>query len=430
VGRTILSQIAAAGRACLRKPVLSLVGLCALLAGCLAAPLVIPADTPSPQPSPMTLSGIATRSGVPPTQPLRVFFVHGMGTATEDYCALATLMTDLAATLKLQQLPVQEQRGACGNLIVPAPIIIGVPPPTKLTAELYTFNFAAADNQPLVQFSFLLWEPLVDPLRLTLAEDGHPAWAALTTYAKGFIQTHLGDVVLYGGTYRQVMRPAVEKALCYFVGGQPDPADPMGRQCQGGDARPETVLITHSLGGYMLMDAIADLQVYHHDLSDTPGAQPHPANAAAKALARTNLIFMLANQLALLDLTTLQQYPPPTTAPAAPANAEQDESGGMLRAFRRHWRAYHRDAGTKTGRPRQIVAVSDPNDILSFLVSPGTVGVADNDLIVANVYLGEARNWFNLFASPYAAHLNYLTDQTVMNILVCGMTGNTINPCP
>lgn len=430
----MIGRIYEVGRVCLRKSGAALTCLCLFLAGCLAAPLVIPVDTEPPQPGPLKLAGITTKSGIPPNQNLRVFFVHGMGTKPtppDGYCALATLIIGLATSLKLHQLPVPEQHGACGTLIVPTPIYIPVRPPTSLTAELYTFNFAASDDQPLVQFSFLLWEPLVDPIRLTLAESNHPPWAALTTFAKGFIQTHLSDVVLYGGTYREVMRPAVEKALCYFVGGQPDPTDPLGRACNGGDPRPETVLVTHSLGGYMLMDAIADLMVYYHDLAETPGAQPNVLNAAGKALARTELVFMLANQLALLDLTTLQQYPPPASPSATPAKAEAeaDNSAGMLRAFLRHWRGYHHDPDSKNVLPRQIVAVSDPNDILSFLISPGNVGIANEKLIVANVYLGVARNWFNLFASPWDAHDNYLTDQNVMNILACGMTGNTIDAC-
>jgi hypothetical protein len=36
---------------------------------------------------------------------------------------------------------------------------------------------------------------------------------------------------------------------------------------------------------------------------------------------------------------------------------------------------------------------------------------------------------WGLAASPVAAHTNYLQDDGVMDIIVCGMTGSIINRC-
>jgi hypothetical protein len=393
--------------------------LCLSVAGCLMPPEVIPVDTGAPPPTVLKLDGILSRSQATPTgMPIRVFFTHGMGTGETEYCALAPLMTHLVSILKLRQQSVAQPFTTCDGLAVAPPRYIGAPG-TPFRAQLYTYDFVQDGSGRRVQFTFLLWAPLTQPINATVAETGHPSWALLTSAAKSFMQTHLSDVVLYGGTYRQIVRPVVEQALCFFVGGSPDAAD--ARSCQGGDPDQETVLITHSLGGYILMDAVANLRAVH------PAGRNALAgtDAAAKLLKHTDLVFMLANQLALLDMTTLTQYPPPSAPPAAGAPTAQLESNGVLAAFRRHWHDHF--AGAR--RPRQIVAVSDPNDILSYLVSAGNVSIQDENMIIANVYLGVARNWFDLFAWPPSAHLNYLTNDDVMDIIACGMTGNSIEHC-
>jgi hypothetical protein len=220
------------------------------------------------------------------------------------------------------------------------------------------------------------------------------------------------------------MRAAVEQAMCYFINGTPDPT---GHHCAHGDANARTVIITHSQGGYMLMDAIADLQAAHphEDVSDI--AADTSDNAAAMMLYRTGLVFMLANQIALLDLTTEATYPPPTPRQGQSATDGRDlQAHGALGPFMRYWKTSRRL--TNEARPRQIVGISDPNDLLSYLISDGEIDVPD-DTVVANVYLGVAWNVANVGAWPVSAHLNYLTDPTVMNIMVCGMTGNTVVPC-
>jgi len=399
-----------------------LLPLCVALAGCLATPSVISVNS---SPPPAKLDGILTRTTAPPAEPIRIFLTHGMGTGIDEYCALATAIAGLAHVLHVRQQPVAQPFGTCGNLAVPTPRPIAVTGTSEI-AQLFTLDFEGNGNARLVQFSFLLWAPLTAPIKGTLDETNHPSWAALTALSKSFFQTHLSDVVLYGGTYRRVMRAAVEKALCFFVGGTPDDND--ATICNGGTSDEETVLITHSLGGYMLFDAIADLRAAHSQ-AEAGAHWAADTDAAAKALARTDLIFMLANQLALLDLSTLTQWPPPpaATQSAQPTTTEKIEDSSALRAFRQHWDAYH-----ATHSSRQIVAISDPNDILSYLVLTEDVlpSNAADPTVIANVYLGVARNWFGLFAWPPYAHLNYLTNSSVMSIIACGMTGNTINPCP
>jgi hypothetical protein len=393
------------------------------LQGCLASPSVVPANSGPPPPK---LDGILSQASTAKAGSIRIFLTHGMGNVGSEQdtdCALASLVAGLAEVLRVSETPPAQVKLICGSIAIPRPQTIAVAG-TNLTAELYTLDFQGNDNGRHVRFSYLLWATLTNPIKPTLNEDGHPSWAALTSFSKSFFQTRLSDVVLYGGTYRQVLRAAVEKALCMFVGGKPDAAD--ATRCEGGTADEETVLITHSLGGYMLFDAIADLKAAHA-AKEKELRTASPTNAAAKVLTRTQLVFMLANQLALLDLTTLTQWPPPAvTSATGSSGREEPESHGMLMAFQQHWSSYH-----TTPIPRQIVAISDPNDILSYLVTANDVSASDpgSATVVANVYVGVARDWFGLFALPTDAHLNYLTSPKVRDIIACGMTGDTINPC-
>jgi hypothetical protein len=404
----------------------------ALLSACSEmAPTMLPVQTAGQPFTSVRLYGIATEPQSDITSaPLRILLIHGMGTdlyPPDGPCALSAVITGLANSLHMPiQTPVERRDDTtCGGLIVPSPKRLKVPN-TTLEAKFYTYYFRNADNTRTMQVSFLLWVPLTYDLKMTpiMSEQGHPSWALLTGLAKGFMQTHLGDVVLYGGAYRVPMRAAVEQAMCYFINGEPDIT---GHHCAHGDASARTVVITHSLGGYMLMDAVADLQAAHPNEDVSGIAAGTSDNAATMMLYRTGLLFMLANQLALLDLTTEATYPPVSPRQGPSANDGRDpEPHGALGPFMRYWKASRRPADA--AMPRQIVGVSDPNDLLTYLLSPGEIDVPD-DTVVANVYLGVAWNVANVAASPVSAHVNYLTDPTVMNIMVCGMTGNAVAQC-
>ena len=88
---------------------------------------------------------------------------------------------------------------------------------------------------------------MTDEPKKSLAEDGAPSPALLTDAVKSFEDDYLSDVLLYGGKYREVVRPAIERGLCVFVDGAPDPGD--ARLCDHPRSGVPTAIITHSLGG-------------------------------------------------------------------------------------------------------------------------------------------------------------------------------------
>jgi len=232
---------------------------------------------------------------------------------------------------------------------------------------------------------------------------------------KTFEQDNPTDVVLYGGQYRDVLRPAVERALCRFVEGTPDQSDP--RLCDGGQGNIPTAIITHSLAGYMLMDAMSD--IYHPPATETV---PDERSAAVKVGSYLDQIFMLANQLKILDLST---------------RTSEKQSSQVMERFRGTWDAVHskqRDMGHDLSS-HHMLAISDPNDILSWEITKREIKAPG--ITVANVYLGTTGEIFGLYrmpiwglaANPFTVHTNYLQDDDVMDVVPCAMTGSAINRC-
>ena len=271
--------------------------------------------------------------------------------------------------------------------------------------------------------SYLLWTPLTESVkcRLENEDDSAPPKQDFAAFAKDFIDDKLADAVLYGGTYRdKVIRPSVQAALCLV-------ASRDHKTCAPGDYQDPTVIITHSLGGYMLMDAIAD---------ELRGTNCQGGGAAEEIFENTPVIYMMANQLALLDLSTLHRDPDapkpriPESAPATNHFAQCWIAARRARALREG-----RSSGSDEKKPlSQVVAFSDPNDILSWRLEPRNLKLPKpvwGEVAVTNVYM--SNNEFSipgLISDPVNAHVGYFVNPTVMDMLICGMDNGVPRPCP
>ena len=121
----------------------------------------------------------------------------------------------------------------------------------------------------------------------------------------------------------------------------------------------------------------------------------------------------------------------------------------MLRKFTQNWsnirlqfrlRA-HLDlngSAETTDQTRQIVAFSDPNDILSWLVDTQNLGqplseasrANTSKLFLTNVYMSNKEfSVPSLFSDPVKAHTEYFENQTVLELLVCGMNKGAVGSC-
>jgi hypothetical protein len=379
-----------------------------------------------------------------PQRPLHVLIVHGMGTPEPN--GFDAFIASLAGRFKLVQVPPAEsepqwqgchpETAAQPTLLQPKPQVIhntAAAPDNQ--ARLCTYNFAPSpDAKPTLTVSYLLWAPLTARVKCDLeAEDNGadaPSKEAFAAFAKDFIDDKLADAVLYSGAYRQkVIRPSIQTALCLVAGGK---LSPDGKTCVPGAYLDPTVIITHSLGGYMLRDAI-QAELY------AEGCRPNAASSPAeKILENTPVIYMMANQLALLDLSTLRRDPhAPKVRPAIPS-----ASDAITRQFAKCWIAARGRSKmeaapsepNETPAPMtQVVAFSDPNDILSWRLEPKNLKFPKSDwgdVAVTDVYLSNNEvSVPGLISDPVNAHTGYFVNSRVMDMLICGMDKGSIRPC-
>jgi hypothetical protein len=117
--------------------------------------------------------------------------------------------------------------------------------------------------------------------------------------------------------------------------------------------------------------------------------------AAEYILERTSLVYFFANQVPLLELASM----------GGPKPAETAQAPGALSAQLKKWRTL------RQAKPAQVIAWSDPSDLLSWYVPP------IEGLVIDNLYVRNSW-WHWLFANPSSAHDNYDKNKTVLKIML------------
>jgi hypothetical protein len=122
------------------------------------------------------------------------------------------------------------------------------------------------------------------------------------------------------------------------------------------------------------------------------------------------LLFMAGNQLPILGLAeqNIERRPGERTAAAT------DSLQRFLELRRR-----------QSGIPRAesiarlaVVALTDPNDLLSYRLLPARY--AAPDVAVADVLVSNDKSWLGLIENPVSAHLDYLANPDVGKLIACG----------
>jgi hypothetical protein len=201
---------------------------------------------------------------------------------------------------------------------------------------------------------------------------GHAALA--NRYLKQKIMNWgLADAVIAVGPMRDYLNEAMEQAF-----------EVARKGSNSGDD--SFVIMSESLGSFLVLDAMRG------------------SGAVAELMERTHYLYFFANQFALLEMGRLTRL----SSSASDAAARSAGDGlSPLQALQR-WAA--KDAAL-TDRPRQIVAFSDPSDILTFRV-PAMSGVT-----VVNLYDRNTPRWLGLYADPGKAHTGHLSNKSVWKIL-------------
>jgi len=206
---------------------------------------------------------------------------------------------------------------------------------------------------------------------------------------------------------------------------------------------PEFILVSHSLGSYLVFSTLqsalpsiatvaqetpprnaADRDICEK-LSRPEGAtepvnpeqgqaadngsskaSPQEAEAACYIFAHTSQVYFFANQLSLLELAKL----------AEKTGAEQSTPVANLRTWERLRKAFLGPDGFRKDGP-QLIAWSDPSDLLTLRVPRIDPPGQQDGLRVVNLYVRNAPHWVWLAENPGAAHSRYAANKHVLGIM-------------
>lgn len=354
---------------------LSLLPVLGLLAACASPyrPPVVVHDS-------ATFPGIAGIVAVAGARPVDVILVHGM--CTHD-TAWAERQIDRIAGIVDAHAP------------APAPAAAPATPaaPARIAVVERTRRLAGGT----VRFHALVWSPLTAGLKHRLdfdmtsaptdctgAGECKPRRARLNGYVKdNLLNDCLSDAVIYEGASHVAIRDAMVETLAHVIDNDPDSEAPL-------------VVVAESLGSKMLFDALSAM---------LESWEPQTRALGQQAARRLGLLFMAGNQLPILGLA--EQSAGQRAIPV------QDALQHFLDLRRRQ-----PNRRTEALQRLAVVALTDPNDLLSYRLLPARY--AAPDVAVADVLVSNDKTWLGLIENPMTAHLDYLANPDVGTLIACG----------
>ena len=381
----------------MRRMLLSMMfAAAALLASC-STPYHPPTII-APEGAPARFLGIA--DNLDPSRLVDILIVHGMCTTYADWAttAVKNLFQALGGDpAKVNLLPRE---------IAPNGI------------QLYQQTLALPRGS--IRVNAIVWSPLTTPLKMQLCYDEtdksrsckaagnqspYPFQRAAQNqkYKDTLLDDCLSDAMIYAGRAHEPISAKLQEAILQALGSSGGAA-PSARFVDAVAAIPVTqplVVITESLGSKMAFDAI-------YKMSTNPATR----DAGVRTFARVTQIFMYANQIPILGLAHQALDGSNERLAASNSGFPPDPIQALLQV---HGQAT-RFAGTPESK--QIVAFTDPNDLLSFTLSTSPFkplgGASIVDVAVSNeqTYLGQLE-------SP-ATHTAYPLNPDVSSLVACG----------
>jgi hypothetical protein len=335
---------------------------------------------------------------------LKVIMVHGVGTHVPGHSA--RLSSNLARSLGLTVVAPDAKA---------FPIEAAAFPGETLGTLTVTRHTNVARDREMLFFE-LTWSPISQPAKDAIAFDNTAVYAhrraTLNNVFKRFINDIAPDPLVYTGTGRERIQTTVGQALCWALSadwqGLPDepqlctPDNPAFASRLDDD---EFVFITHSLGSRITTDGLQRLTRY---LETAEADLPEFQRVAQSLQERDVKIFMLANQLPLLQ----SGLEPASVQGAVPATCLPNGA----------------DFGSRLFQETELIAFSDPNDLLSYPIPDAFVrDHVDSRLcpkqINVTINIAPVRSVFGLgeFANPLAAHVDYDDDERVIGLITRGI---------
>ena len=235
----------------------------------------------------------------------------------------------------------------------------------------------------------------------------HQAKVLNRSLKNGLMDWGFADAVMALGPMEDVLSAGIRELLIKSL--QPSVKDGATPAPKVDD---EVFFVTHSLGSYLSLIAL-DTDLLGSDNPDLSGFQvtAEQKQAADYFSTHTAEFYFLANQIALLQLAWVSSSTEHDGGPCSSVSGEKSVPGSIA-----HWRC-KRDTyltgQTSVAPTPQIIAWSDPNDLLSWEV-PQIDGVHVVNLPARN-------SGFKLppfLESPTAAHANYAKNRKILRMIL------------
>jgi hypothetical protein len=273
--------------------------------------------------------------------------------------------------------------------------------------------------------SFILWSPMTAGLKQALDADrpgADPAQrfpyrrATLNNSLKvGLMNDCLADAVVYLGPNGDPIRAAMQEAVCRALGGTMAPRQPC--DLTGADLDRPLAIVTESLGSKFLFDAVRAL----FPEGGTASAQ---RSALERRLASVRVVYLVANQIPLLDVAGKPTAATGAVATGAvataapPMNTTLTDFLGLLQRAREAARSATTAAPQLP--PPTVVAFSDPNDILSYRLLPAMMHITTGRLV--DVIVSNGDTYAGYLENPLDAHCGYAWNRKVIGLIAQGYT--------
>lgn len=331
----------------------------------------------------------------------KVIYVHGIGTHAPGHGI--ALASNLGAALGLDTRAPRQKR-----IVLAAPHL-----PGQTLGELNVSRLTDGQRRRDLVFYELTWSPITQPDKQLIEFDKEQYYqlrrADLNRLIRAFVNDIAPDPLAYNGERREAILTSVGQTLCWALSTSwsdlPELTEGVacGPEQAGFGSRvglDPFVLVTHSLGSRIALDAL-------QRLASLDDLRARAAPLVAQLRDKHVQVFMLSNQLPLLEAGQKSQEVVGEAAAYCGPDAPQ--------------------AGERFFGSTQIIAFSDPNDLMSYPVPdkfaeryidsrlcPTVTNVTINVASVSSLFgLGEVAN-------PMAAHTGYDVDERVAGLLARG----------
>jgi len=287
--------------------------------------------------------------------------------------------------------------------------------PGQRLANLRIIDMRDPEASKKLIFYELTWSEITSERKRVLDFDTSGEYAHRRAPFKNTMKAFLNDVgpdaMIYMTDRPNLILAATQQAICWMLASDEAPQidGSQGQVCGistlsmlSGLRKYNIVFISHSLGSRIIMDALGEIV---DTLGRAQTVADYPA-LVADLQQKEMSVFMLSNQLAFLQIG----LPAPDVFGQIDSYCRIDGEHYAQRAFKK----------------LNVVAFSDPNDLLSYSITQDFVDrYLDSRMcpVVTNIHINVANpvSAFGIeIVNPIAAHGNYNSDERVIELITHG----------